>query len=120
MSRIEFGVGHIFAAVGQLVHRAVVDDEGFAKRGQSVGHLAELVAVVGVLDDKRDGSGVLEEVLDLIGCRGLVDRDRCPARTPDGVVQERPLVPSGRTDRDAVARCDPGRCLLYTSDAADE
>ena len=109
VSRVEFCVGYIFAAVGQLVHRAVVDDEGFAKRGQSVGHLAELVAVVGVLDDKRDGSGVLEEVLDLIGCRGLVDRDRCPARTPDGVVQERPLVPSGRTDRDAVARCDPGR-----------
>ena len=59
------------------------------------------------LRDQRPGAGVGQDPFDLLGRRGLVDRHRGRARGPDGVVDDRPLVPGPRHQRDPVSRGDP-------------
>ncbi len=76
--------------------------------GGDVG-LADRVGVRLRLGERGTGARVAQDPLDLLGRRGLVDRHGDRARGPDRVVDQGPLVPRPRHQRDPVARADAGR-----------
>lgn len=61
-------------------------------------------------DDRDDGLGVFEDPADLPLRRRVVDRNGSGAGSPDGEVEERPLV-SGRGEE-----CDAVACLHASGD----
>ena len=77
-----------------------------SRRGQLDLELVHLRELLGVLGDQHLRLGVAEDVLDLGGRRGRIDRDHDRADRRQGVVGECPLEPRAAQDRDLVALLD--------------
>ncbi len=86
----------------QRLHGAVVEDPDLPVTTAD----PDPGGVGGVLHHDGAGAGVGQDVGDLVGGGGLVDRDRDRAREPDGVVEQRPLVAGARQQPDPVAGVD--------------
>ena len=79
------------------------------QRGHPVPEAADGVPVGGGFDEAGPRARVGEDPFGLLGGGGLVDRHGDGARGPDGVVDQRPLVPGVRHQRDPVPGLDAGR-----------
>ena len=93
------------AGVAQGAHRAVgaVDLPHVLELGELLAQVLDDGAVLVGLDDHALGAGVGQAPLDLVGRRGLVDREGHRAGRPEGVVEQRPLVARRRDEADPVA-----------------
>ena len=77
------------------------------ERGQLGAHLEEALEEADVLDDGDRRIAVAGEVLDLLGRRRVVDRDRRRAEQQHGHVGDVELGPVAHHQHDAVAPPDP-------------
>ena len=106
--RLEVGVGDVGAEPGQHAHGVVVDRPDVAQLLEVGAHLGDPGQVGRSLGHDGAGARVAQDVPDLLGRRRLVDRHRHGAGEPDGVVEQRPLVPGPGDQRHPVARLDAG------------
>ena len=104
---LELIVGDVGTGLAESVDRALVEHPDVLCRDLA-GHLLVHLLVLLVLQEHPDAVGVAQDPLDLLGRRGLVDRDDGRAHEPAGVVRQRPLIAGGRHDGDALAVLDPG------------
>ena len=81
----------------------VVDDGDPAERRQLAAHLEESFEEADVFDDRDRRAAVTSEVLHLLGCRGVVDRDRRRAEHQHRGVGDVELRTVAHHQHDAVA-----------------
>ena len=83
-----------------------VERDHVPQRGQLVAHRGIFSSWCRSETKTGDSAGVAQDVLDLLGGQGGVDRDVGAARGEAGVVGDGPLGPVLRQDRHPVARPD--------------
>ena len=81
----------------------VVDDGDVFEAGQLVAHLEDPLEEAGVFDDGGHGAGVLDQVLDLLRWRRVVDRDRGRTDEQGGDVGDVELGPVAHHQHHPVA-----------------
>ena len=83
-----------------------VDDGDRAQRGKLCAHRQKALEVGAVLDNRGNGTAVSDEILDLIGCGRVVDRDRCRATQHHRDVGDVKLRAVAHQQHDPVAVTD--------------
>ena len=86
-----------------------LDPPDVLERRDPVPEPVDELLVGGRLDEAGPRARVAEDPLGLLGRGGLVDRHGDRARGPDRVVDQRPLVPGVRHQRNPVPGLDAGR-----------
>ena len=94
----------------QRVERVAGIDLPHVRQGRyPVPEASDLLPERGRLGEEGPRARVGQDPFDLLGRRRLVDRHGHRARGPDGVVDQRPLVPGVRHQRDPVSGLDARR-----------
>jgi hypothetical protein len=119
---LQLVVGDVLAERGEHVHCVVGDRPDVVELLEPTADLGDPGQVVRSFGDDGTRRGVAQDPLDLLGGRGLVDRNRDRAGEPDRVVEERPLVAGLADQGDPVAGLDTGRdqALRHSGDLGEE